>query len=110
MKTVTFTYQIVLEKKGYFVKCLDWDSVYSQGESITECKKNAVEVTEMMLEELINKTLHKMQYPKIKKHEANLLQFQCTFDLSTGQYVEIEKIKHSLISTIKSVKDIAAAL
>jgi predicted RNase H-like HicB family nuclease len=110
MKTVTFTYQIVSEKKGFSVKCLDWDSVFSQGESISECKKNAIVVTEMFLEELINKSLHQMQYPKIKKHEANPLQFQCTFDLNTGKYIEIDKIKHSLVNRIKSVKNIAAAL
>ena len=84
--------------------------MYSQGETITECKKNAIIVTEMLLEELINKTLHKVQYPKIKKHEANPLQFQCTFDLNTGKYFEIEKIKHSLVNSLKSVKNIAAAL
>lgn len=110
MKTVSFTYQIVSEKKGYFVKCLDWDSVFSQGETINECKKNAVEVTEMFLEELINKTLTKKQYPRIKKHEADPLQFQYTFDLVTGKYLEIENIKHSIVNRIKSVKNIAAAL
>ena len=80
-KTITLTYKLYPETKGYSVKCLDWDAVYTQGENIKECKKNAKEATKLMLPELENGTLHKLRYPKLKSHKKSSNTFSFTFDL-----------------------------
>ena len=94
-KTITLTYKLIPETKGFSVECLDWKSVYTQGENITECIKNAAEATELMLDDAIKGTLHKSQCPNIKSHKASLGTFQITFDLTTGKQVNIENIKTS---------------
>ncbi len=108
METITFTYRAHPEKDGFSVTCLDWSSVYSQGESISECKKNMIEVTEMFLDLLKAKELSKEQFPVIKKHTANPFTFQLTFDLNIAKFVPESKIKFN--SKIKSIRNIAAFL
>ncbi len=82
-KIITLTYKLYPESKGYSVKCLDWQCVHTQGETILECKKNAKEATELMLPDLKNGTLHKLDYPKIKPHNKASASntFTLTFDL-----------------------------
>ena len=80
-KTIKLTYKLFPEKKGYSVKCLDWHCVYTQGETIKECKKHAIEATTLMLTDLNNGTLHKSDYPQIKIHKKSLNTFTLTFDL-----------------------------
>jgi predicted RNase H-like HicB family nuclease len=106
MNTITFSYLITPEKKGFSVSCLDWNCVFSQGENIIECKKNIVEVTEMLLEDLINIRLVKSQYPKIKKHIANPYTFQLTFNLDKAKFLPDNKIPFK--SKIKAISNIAA--
>ena len=95
MNTVTFTYKLTPETpSGFSVLCLDWENlVYTEGETINECKKNAIEVTEMFLKDYLKKKLHKEDYPKIKKHLANPLQFQLSYNLQTGKHIDIDKLK-----------------
>ena len=92
MNTISFNYLLTPEKKGFSVVCLDWDSVYSQGESFDECKNNVAEVTEMFLKDLLEKKLSKKQYPSIKKHLADPYTFQLTFDLNKAKYIPENKI------------------
>jgi predicted RNase H-like HicB family nuclease len=108
METITLTYRVHPEKKGFSVSCLDWPGVFSQGENISECKKNMIECTEMFLDLLKSKELSKAQYPLIKKHIANPFTFQLTFDVRKAKYVPESKIKFN--SKIKSISNIAAIL
>jgi len=93
MKTITFTYKVTQEPEGFSVKCPDWQSVYTEGDTFAECRKNAIEVTEMFLEKLISQKLHPLQYPKFKPYISNPFNFQLTFNYETGKFIEINKIK-----------------
>jgi predicted RNase H-like HicB family nuclease len=93
METVTMTYKITPEKEGYFVECLDWDCVFSQGETVKECKNNIIEVTEMFLTSLISKELHPNQYPHIQKHLASPFTFHLSFNMETGKFINLSRIK-----------------
>lgn len=77
----TFTYKCTLvpEKKVYFVKCLDWNCVFTQGDTINECKKNATEVTEMFLGILLSGTIDKQQQPVFKDYKSSKDKFQVYF-------------------------------
>ena len=93
MKLLSLTFRLIPEKEGGFsVLCLDWRSVNTQGESISECKKNAIEATELMLEELSAGTLNQLSYPKIRTHAANPYYFQLTFDVETARHVKSSSI------------------
>jgi len=93
MKLLSLTYKIRPENEGGFsVQCLDWKSVITQGETIPECKKNAIEATELMLEVFNEGTLDKQAYPKIKNHPANPFYFQLTFDVDTARHVNLSSI------------------
>jgi predicted RNase H-like HicB family nuclease len=99
LKTITLTFELTPESSGGFsVICLDWSSVFSEGETFQECRQNAIDVTEMYLELLLNRKLTNKQFPKIKKHLASPFTFQLTFDYDNGKYIEVE--------TISSFKDI----
>ena len=87
METITLTYRAHPENNGFSVTCLDWSGVFSQGDSISECKKNMIEVTEMFLDLLKAKELSQEQFPMIKKHIANPFTFQLTFDLKNAKFV-----------------------
>lgn len=109
---LTLTYKLIPEEKGFSVECLDWKSVYTQGENILECIKNAAEATELILEDVLTGTLHKSQYPNIKSHKASYDTFQITFDLATGKQMKIENIKTSKVFktyTIASNKELQNA-
>ncbi len=108
METITLTYRVQPEKNGFSVACLDWSGVFSQGENISECKKNMIEVTEMFLDLLKAKELSKEQIPVIKKHIANPFTFQLTFDLAKAKFVPESKIKFN--SKIKSISNLASFL
>ena len=108
METITLTFRVHPEKKGFSVICLDWSGVFSEGENISECKKNMIEVTEMFLDLLKAKELSNAQFPVIKKHIAKPFTFQLTFDFKKGRYVPESKIKFN--SKIKSISNIAAFL
>jgi len=107
MKTITFTYKIAQEDDGFTVKCLDWQAVYSEGQTFDECRQNAIEVTEMFLERLINNTLHQLQYPKPKPHLSNPFNFQLTFDYETGKYIEINRLKSFKLIKPTKIKALA---
>ena len=93
MKLISFTYRITPEKEGGFsVKCLDWSPVFTQCESIAECKKNAIEATEAMLEILKEGKLAKTVYPKVKHHAANPSHFQLTFNVESARYINLSSI------------------
>ena len=93
MKYISLTYKLFSEESGGFsVVCLDWDSVYAQGDTIAGCKKNAIEVTEMMLDLLNTGQLDKSIYPKIKSHKAHPLTFQLTFDLELAKHRTISRL------------------
>ena len=93
METLTLTYELTPdETSGFTVQCKDWGAVFSEGETINECKENAIEVTEMFLTDLKEGALHKSQYPNIKRHTAKPLQFLLTFNYDTGKNVSIEKL------------------
>ena len=77
---------------GYSVKCLDWSAVITQGDTIAECKKNAIEATEAMLEILKEGKLAKTVYPKVKNHAANPYHFQLTFDIESARYINPSSI------------------
>jgi predicted RNase H-like HicB family nuclease len=93
MKTVSFTYKLTTEKTGYSVLCLDWSSVFTQGDTIKECKRNAAQVTEMLLNDLLKGSIYKHQYPKIKKHYANPLLFQLSFSVKTGKLINPKQLR-----------------
>ena len=96
MNIQTFTYQLQIEEKGYSFQCLNWNSVYSQGETLDECIKNAIEVTELMLEEYIEGNLSKDQQPRLtKKKTIRPNQFQLTFDLDMGTYINKVDLRYS---------------
>jgi len=93
METITLTYELIPdETSGFTVNCKDWEAVFTEGETLTECKQNAIEVTEMFLEEMKNGTLHPTQYPQIKGHIAKPLQFQLSYNVDTCKYVPMGKI------------------
>lgn len=98
MKYISLTYRFTSEEGGGIsVVCLDWDSVYTQGETIAQCKKNAIEVTEMMLDLLNSGELDKSIYPKIKSHKAHPLNFQLTFDLDRAKHCTISRMPRKKI-------------
>lgn len=65
MDTLTQIYKIIPEKNGFSVVCLDWDAAFTQGDSIRECRQNAIEVTELLLQSFLSNELQKEQFPKI---------------------------------------------
>jgi len=77
---------------GYSVKCLDWSPVFTQGENIADCKKNAIEATEGMLEILKEGKLARSVYPKVKTHAANPYHFQLTFDVESAKHINLSRI------------------
>jgi predicted RNase H-like HicB family nuclease len=93
MKLLSLTYRISPEKEGGFsVKCLDWSSVFTQGDTIIECKKNAIEATEAILEIFNEGKLSKTVYPKVKNHAANPYNFQLTFNVETARHINLSSI------------------
>lgn len=82
---ITLTYKIYPETKGYSVKCLDWHCVYTQGDTIKDCIKHAIEATKLMLPDLKNGTLHKSDYPEIKPHKKSKNTFNLTFDIEKNK-------------------------
>jgi len=87
-KTVTFTYQLYKEKNGYFVRCLNWNKIYTEGFSKHEAKKNALDLTVGYLEMYYNDELLKEDYPGFeKKYNATQNRFQLTFDKKTGKHI-----------------------
>jgi predicted RNase H-like HicB family nuclease len=93
MKLLSLTYRINPEKEGGFsVKCLDWSSVLTQGDTLIECKKNAIEATEAMLEILNEGKLVKSAFPKVKNHAANPYNFQLTFNVESARYIKLSSI------------------
>jgi predicted RNase H-like HicB family nuclease len=92
LHVIAFTYELVPEKKGYSVNCLDWNCVFTEGETINECKKNAAEVTTMFFKQLLSGELHKSQFPVIKKHQSSALHFQLEFDVHSGKVINLSKI------------------
>ena len=97
MKLLTLTYKIKPEKEGGFsVFCLDWKSVITQGETISDCKKNAIEATELMIEVYKDGKLDKQAYPKIRNHAANPYTFQLTFDIDTARHIKLASIQKSI--------------
>ena len=93
MELLTLTYKITPEKAGGFcVQCLDWRSVFTQGETLQECKKNAIEATELMLQVLNEGNLDPAGQPKIKSHRADPFQFQLTFELEKAKFISLHKI------------------
>ncbi len=95
MKLLSLTYKIAPEKEGGFsVFCLDWKTVYTQCETISECKKNAIEATELMLEVYKDGKLDKQAYPKIRNYAANPYLFQLTFDIDRARYIKLSSIRN----------------
>ena len=86
-KIISLTYKLYPESKGYTVKCLDWRCVYTQGDTILECRKNAKEATKLMLPDLKNGTLHKSQYPTIKTLKKTTNTFTLTFDIQKNKLI-----------------------
>ncbi len=94
MKLLSLTYKITPEKEGGFsVFCLDWKSINTQGETIADCKKNAIEATELMIEVYKDGKLDKTAYPKIRNHAANPYNFQLTFDIETAKHIRLASIQ-----------------
>lgn len=108
MKSLTLTYKIVPEKIGYSVVCLDWDCAYTQGETVKECQQNAIEVTELLLESFLNHELQKEQLPHITRHNLSPMTFQLSFDLSTGSYIDIQRISSK--TKLKEISNLASLL
>lgn len=73
--------------------CLDWKSINTQGETIADCKKNAIEATELMIEVYKDGKLDKTAYPKIRNHAANPYNFQLTFDIETAKHIRLASIQ-----------------
>ena len=78
---IKFTYKLTPEDRGFSVFCLDWPCVFTEGENLKECKKNAKEATKLMLRDLVDGTLHNLDYPQIKARKKQLGTFTLTFDL-----------------------------
>ncbi len=108
MDAITLTYKLIPEEKGFSVVCLDWDSAYTQGETIDECMQNSIEVTELLLESFLHKELQKDQLPKIIRRFASPLTFQLSFDISTGSYIDPQKIPFK--TKLKSISNLASLL
>jgi len=112
-KIITLTYKLYPESKGYSVKCLDWHCVYTQGDTINECKKHAIEATKLMLPDLKNGTLQKSQYPKLKAHKKSKNTFSLTFDIQKNTKIKIvpvvkterERIRKSIEKGLKELKE-----
>jgi len=106
MDTLTLTYKLIPEEKGFSVVCMDWDCAYTQGKTIEECRKNAIEVTELLLESFLNNELSKDQLPKITRRLASPHTFQLSFDIASGTYIDLHripaKIKFKRISNLAS--------
>jgi predicted RNase H-like HicB family nuclease len=101
MKIVSFTYELVPETKGFSVNCLDWDCVFTEGDTYEQCKKNAEEVTLMFLKMLTGGKLNKAQYPKFKEHKTSPYHFQLYFNLKPLKPVNINKMGHSFTAIHK---------
>ena len=108
MKTLTLTYKVIPEKKGFSVICLDWDCVYTQGKTIEECRQNAIEITELFLESFLNNELQKEQIPRIVRHFASPMTFQLSFDISTGTYIDLQRIPSK--TKLKRISNLSSLL
>ncbi|MFY9307820.1 MAG: hypothetical protein WAQ28_02105 [Bacteroidia bacterium] len=82
-RLIAFTYELTPEDSGFSVRCLDWDCVFSEGETVEECKKNVSQVTRMYLRELIAGTLDERDYPRFKAHRTSMYQFILVFNTET---------------------------
>jgi len=97
MNLLSLTNNIIPEKEGgYSMKCLDWESVYTQGDTIPECKKSAIEATELVIELMNEGQLDKQSYPITGNHPANPYNFQLTFDIITAKYIILSGIHKKL--------------
>jgi len=106
MDVISFTYKVKPEKEGGFsVVCLDWENILTQGETLNECKHNATEATEMMLELLIEGKINKNAYPKVKKHQASPFHFILSFDIKKAKRIEPGKFSGKII--FREIKKIA---
>ena len=103
METITFAYSLIPEDKGFSVQCLDWNCIFTQGDTIKECKSNAIELTEMYMELLLKGNLNKEQYPQIKKHFLEPYHFQLTFNFKTGKHINIHLHINSKIKIIRKI-------
>jgi len=105
MNIITFAYKMEKQKTGYFVNCLDWEIIFSEGENIEESKNNVIELTEMYLELLFDKKIKLNQKPNIKKHLPSIYIFNLSFDIDKRKYLKQENIFFK--KTIKEVSKIA---
>jgi len=106
MDIISFTYKFKPEKEGGFsVLCLDWENISTQGETLTECKQNAGEATEMMLELLLDGKINKTAYPKVKKHPASPFHFILSFDIKKAKRINPGKFSGKII--FREIKKIA---
>jgi predicted RNase H-like HicB family nuclease len=108
MKIVSFTYELVPETKGFSVTCLDWDCVFTEGDTYEQCQKNAAEVTEMFFKLLANGDLKKAQYPKFKQHKTSPYQFQLYFNIETQKHINIAKAKNKFTAIKKEAELVLA--
>ena len=85
---MTFIYRLYPDRSGFTVKCLDWDCVFTQGETLPECRQNAIEITELFLGMLVKKELKNSQMPHFKRHLAFPYDFPLTFILPVGKFLD----------------------
>ena len=102
-KIIAFTYEMTPEDKGFSVRCLDWDCVFTEGDNVEECKKNAAEVTRMYLKELAAGTLDKRDYPQLKAHKTNIYQFILWYDTETSKVID-PSVKYTIFSKAVPVR------
>jgi predicted RNase H-like HicB family nuclease len=76
---VTFTYELKQGAKGFYVKCLDWVCVITQGENYEQSRINATDATELFLELLAEGKLSDNQIPKIRKRKQKDNRFNLSF-------------------------------
>lgn len=90
---VTLTYKFELtELNTYFVKCLNWDLVFTEGDDIEEAKKMAIDATELAFERFNEGALVDEQKPDFgSQHRLTKNRFQLTFDSVTGKHIPTKK-------------------
>jgi len=87
MALLTLTYEYKKEQEAYSIICLDTDEIYTHCYKKEEIRKNAIEASELILEDYIDQKVPLKNYEQHTLLESN--QFQLVFDMATGKHLKL---------------------
>ena len=87
MALLTLTYQYTEEKDGISISCLNTDEIYTHCYAKEDIEKNAIEVSELILEDYVGREVPLKDSAQHIYPGKN--QFQLVFDMTTGKHLEL---------------------